>query len=169
MKKIYLIILPLAFLGIISLFFVWNLNYENEDILIVSDIPDFKMTDLSGNKIDRSVFTDNEYKLINVWATWCINCKLEHGFLMYLKRENFKIIGLNYKDNIEKANKWLVQFGNPYKKNIFDQKGELGFELGVAGAPETYLVNKQNKILYKHIGIMNEDIWNQKFLPLINE
>jgi len=169
MKKIYLIILPLAFVGIISLFFVLNLNYENEDILIVSDIPDFKMTDLSGNKIDRSVFTENEYKLINVWATWCINCKLEHGFLMYLKRENFKIIGLNYKDNIEKANKWLVQFGNPYKKNIFDQKGELGFELGVAGAPETYLVNKQNKILYKHIGIMNEDIWNQKFLPLINE
>lgn len=169
MKKIYLIILPLAFVGIISLFFVLNLNYENEDILIVSDIPDFKMTDLSGNKIDRSVFTDNEYKLINVWATWCINCKLEHGFLMYLKRENFKIIGLNYKDNIEKANKWLVQFGNPYKKNIFDQKGELGFELGVAGAPETYLVNKQNKILYKHIGIMNQDIWNQKFLPLINE
>lgn len=169
MKKIYLIILPLAFVGIISLFFVLNLNYENEDILIVSDIPDFKMTDLSGNKIDRSVFTENEYKLINVWATWCINCKLEHGFLMYLKQENFKIIGLNYKDNIEKANKWLVQFGNPYKKNIFDQKGELGFELGVAGAPETYLVNKQNKILYKHIGIMNEDIWNQKFLPLINE
>ena len=169
MKKIYLIILPLAFVGIISLFFVLNLNYENEDILIVSDIPDFKMTDLSGNTIDRSVFTENEYKLINVWATWCINCKLEHGFLMYLKRENFKIIGLNYKDNIEKANKWLVQFGNPYKKNIFDQKGELGFELGVAGAPETYLVNKQNKILYKHIGIMNEDIWNQKFLPLINE
>ena len=169
MKKIYLIILPLAFVGIISLFFVLNLNYKNEDILIVSDIPDFKMTDLSGNKIDRSVFTDNEYKLINVWATWCINCKLEHGFLMYLKQENFKIIGLNYKDNIEKANKWLVQFGNPYKKNIFDQKGELGFELGVAGAPETYLVNKQNKILYKHIGIMNEDIWNQKFLPLINE
>ena len=169
MKKIYLIILPLAFVGIISLFFVLNLNYENEDILIVSDIPDFKMTDLSGNIIDRSVFTDNEYKLINVWATWCINCKLEHGFLMYLKQENFKIIGLNYKDNIEKANKWLVQFGNPYKKNIFDQKGELGFELGVAGAPETYLVNKQNKILYKHIGVMNEDIWNQKFLPLINE
>ena len=161
--------MPLAFVGIISLFFVLNLNYENEDILIVSDIPDFKMTDLSGNKIDRSVFTDNEYKLINVWATWCINCKLEHGFLMYLKRENFKIIGLNYKDNIEKANKWLVQFGNPYKKNIFDQKGELGFELGVAGAPETYLVNKQNKILYKHIGIMNQDIWNQKFLPLLNE
>ena len=169
MKKIYLIALPLAFVGLISAFFIWNLNYETQDTLVVSDIPDFKLTDLNGRKIDRSVFEEDEFKLINVWATWCINCKLEHGFLMSLKNENFNIIGLNYKDNLEKANKWLVQFGNPYKKNIFDQKGELGFELGVAGAPETYLVNKQNKILYKHVGIINEDIWIQKFIPFINE
>ena len=169
MKKIYLIALPLAFVGLISTFFLWNLNYETQGNLTVSDIPDFKLTDLNGRKIDRSVFKEEEYKLINVWATWCINCKLEHGFLMSLKNENFNIIGLNYKDNLEKANKWLVQFGNPYKKNIFDQKGELGFELGVAGAPETYLVNGQNKILYKHLGIINEDIWIQKFIPLINE
>ena len=169
MKKIYLIALPLAFVGLISAFFIWNLNYETQDTLVVSDIPDFKLTDLNGRKIDRSVFEADEYKLINVWATWCINCKLEHGFLMSLKNENFNIIGLNYKDNPEKANKWLVQFGNPYKKNIFDQKGELGFELGVAGAPETYLVNKQNKILYKHVGIINEDVWIQKFIPFINE
>ncbi len=169
MKKIYLIALPLAFVGLISTFFIWNLNYETQDTLVVSDIPDFKLTDLNGRKIDRSVFEEDEFKLINVWATWCINCKLEHGFLMSLKNENFNIIGLNYKDNLEKANKWLVQFGNPYKKNIFDQKGELGFELGVAGAPETYLVNKQNKILYKHVGIINEDIWIQKFIPFINE
>ena len=169
MKKIYLIALPLAFVGLISTFFLWNLNYETQSNLSVSDIPDFKLTDLNGRKIDRSVFKEEEYKLINVWATWCINCKLEHGFLMSLKNENFNIIGLNYKDNLEKANKWLVQFGNPYKKNIFDQKGELGFELGVAGAPETYLVNGQNKILYKHVGIINEDIWIQKFIPLINE
>ena len=169
MKKIYLIALPLAFVGLISAFFIWNLNYETRDTLIVSDIPDFKLTDLNGRKIDQSVFEADEYKLINVWATWCINCKLEHGFLMSLKNENFNIIGLNYKDNLEKANKWLVQFGNPYKQNIFDQKGELGFELGVAGAPETYLVNKQNKILYKHVGIINEDVWIQKFIPFINE
>lgn len=169
MKKIYLIALPLAFVGLISTFFIWNLNYETQDTLVVSDIPDFKLTDLNGRKIDRSVFEEDEFKLINVWATWCINCKLEHGFLMSLKNENFNIVGLNYKDNLEKANKWLVQFGNPYKKNIFDQKGELGFELGVAGAPETYLVNKQNKILYKHVGIINEDIWIQKFIPFINE
>ena len=169
MKKIYLIALPLAFVGLISAFFIWNLNYETRDTLIVSDIPDFKLTDLNGRKIDRSVIEAAEYKLINVWATWCINCKLEHGFLMSLKNENFNIIGLNYKDNLEKANKWLIQFGNPFSNNILDQKGELGFELGVAGAPETYLVNKQNKILYKHIGIMDEKIWNKNFLPLIND
>lgn len=169
MNKNYLILLPLVFVGIISLLFVWNLNSEKKEPLIVSDIPYFNMTDLNGKKIDQSIFKEDEYKLINVWATWCINCKLEHGFLMSLKNQNFKIIGLNYKDNLEKANKWLIQFGNPYNNNIFDQEGELGFELGVAGAPETYLVNKQNKILYKHIGIMDEKIWNKNFLPLIND
>ena len=169
MNKNYLILLPLVFVGIISLLFVWNLNSEKKEPLIVSDIPYFNMTDLNGKKIDQSIFKEDEYKLINVWATWCINCKLEHGFLMSLKNQNFKIIGLNYKDNLEKANKWLIQFGNPFINNILDQKGELGFELGVAGAPETYLVNKQNKILYKHIGIMDEKIWNKNFLPLIND
>ena len=169
MNKNYLILLPLVFVGIISLLFVWNLNSEKKEPLIVSDIPYFNMTDLNGKKIDQSIFKEDEYKLINVWATWCINCKLEHGFLMSLKKQNFKIIGLNYKDNLEKANKWLIRFGNPFSNNILDQKGELGFELGVAGAPETYLVNKQNKILYKHIGIMDEKIWNKNFLPLIND
>ena len=169
MNKNYLILLPLVFVGIISLLFVWNLNSEKKEPLIVSDIPYFNMTDLNGKKIDQSIFKEDEYKLINVWATWCINCKLEHGFLMSLKNQNFKIIGLNYKDNLEKANKWLIRFGNPFSNNILDQKGELGFELGVAGAPETYLVNKQNKILYKHIGIMDEKIWNKNFLPLIND
>ena len=169
MNKNYLILLPLVFVGIISLLFVWNLNSEKKEPLIVSDIPYFNLTDLNGKKTDQSIFKKDEYKLINVWATWCINCKLEHGFLMSLKNQNYKIIGLNYKDNLEKANKWLIQFGNPYNNNIFDQEGELGFELGVAGAPETYLVNKQNKILYKHIGIMDEKIWNKNFLPLIND
>ena len=82
---------------------MWNLNSEKKEPLIVSDIPYFNMTDLNGKKIDQSIFKEDEYKLINVWATWCINCKLEHGFLMSLKNQNFKIIGLNYKDNLEKA------------------------------------------------------------------
>lgn len=169
MNKNYLILLPLAFVVIISLFFIWNLNFEKKEPLIISDIPNFSMTDLNGKQTDRSIFKEDKYKLINVWATWCINCKLEHGFLMSLKNQNYEIIGLNYKDNLDKANRWLIQFGNPFSKNIFDQNGELGFELGVAGAPETYLVNKQNKILYKHIGIMDENVWKKNFLPLIND
>ena len=105
MNKNYLILLPLVFVGIISLLFVWNLNSEKKEPLVVSDIPYFNMTDLNGKKIDQSIFKEDEYKLINVWATWCINCKLEHGFLMSLKNQNFKIIGLNYKDNLEKSKK----------------------------------------------------------------
>ena len=72
MKKNYLILLPLVFVGIISSFFIWNLNYEKSDTLVVSDIPEFQMSDLKGNKIDRSIFKVDEYKLINVWATWCL-------------------------------------------------------------------------------------------------
>ena len=169
MNKTYLISIPLIFIVFISGMFLLNLNFEEKESLIISDIPLFELQTLQKRKIDQSIFEEGEFKLINVWATWCINCKLEHGFLMSLKNQNFKIIGLNYKDNLEKANKWLIQFGNPFSNNILDQKGELGFELGVSGAPETYLVNKQNKILYKHIGIMDEKIWNKNFLPLIND
>ena len=111
MNKNYLILLPLVFVGIISLLFVWNLNSEKKEPLVVSDIPYFNMTDLNGKKIDQSIFKEDEYKLINVWATWCINCKLEHGFLMSLKNQNFKIIGLNYKDNLEKQKNGLFSSG----------------------------------------------------------
>ena len=105
MNKNYLILLPLVFVGIISLLFVWNLNFEKKEPLIVSDIPYFNMTDLNGKKIDQSIFKEDEYKLINVWATWCINCKLEHGFLMSLKNQNFNWVNINRPSDLVFAKK----------------------------------------------------------------
>ena len=169
MNKTYLISIPLIFIVFISGMFLLNLNFEEKESLIVSDIPSFELQTLQKRKIDQSIFEEGEFKLINVWATWCINCKLEHGFLMNLKNQDIKIIGLNYKDDLEKAKKWLIQFGNPYYENVFDPLGNLGFELGVAGAPETYLVSKKNKILVKHIGIMNDKIWLDKFQSFLND
>ena len=106
--------------------------------------------------------------MINVWATWCINCKLEHGFLMQKKEEGWNIIGLNYKDNMEKASRWLSQYGNPYSLNLYDKNGDYGFSLGVSGAPETYLV-KKGKVLQRHIGIMTDKVWDDKFISLIKK
>ena len=98
MNKTYLISIPLIFIVFISGIFLLNLNYEEKESLIVSDIPSFELQTLQKRKIDQSIFEEGELKLINVWATWCINCKLEHGFLMNLKNQEIKIIGLNYKD-----------------------------------------------------------------------
>ena len=81
--------------------------------------------------------------MINVWATWCVNCKLEHGFLMSLQNKGIKIFGLNYKDDKEKALRWLDQFGNPYWKTIYDPRGNFGLEIGVS-----FLVSKVLYLLH---------------------
>ena len=86
---------------------------------------------------------------------------------MSLENKGIKIFGLNYKDNKEKALRWLDQFGNPYWKTIYDPSGDFGLEIGVSGAPETYLIDKKNKIIQKHIGIINEDVWINKFTKLM--
>ena len=153
-------------LFIFSIFFV-NLFEEGEVNFPEKNLPSGEIKTFEGNILDVNFLQKNEFSLLNVWATWCINCKLEHGFLMAKKTEGWNIVGLNYKDDLEKAFKWLDQYGNPYSVNLYDQDGEYGFSLGVSGAPETYLL-KEDKILQKHIGIMSEKVWKDKFIPLIN-
>tara|TARA_B100001057_G_scaffold433437_1_gene462332 strand:+ start:3854 stop:4363 length:510 start_codon:yes stop_codon:yes gene_type:complete len=151
---------------IFSIFFI-NLFEESEVNFPEKNLPSGEIKTFEGNILDVNFLKKNELSLLNVWATWCINCKLEHGFLMAKKTEGWNIVGLNYKDDLEKAFKWLDQYGNPYSVNLYDQDGEYGFSLGVSGAPETYLL-KEDKILQKHIGIMSEKVWKDKFIPLIN-
>ena len=152
-------------LFIFSIFFI-NLFEEKEVNFPERNLPLGEIKTFDGNLLDVSLLKKNEFSLLNVWATWCINCKLEHGFLMAKKTEGWNIVGLNYKDDLEKAFKWFDQYGNPYFVNLYDQDGTYGFNLGVSGAPETYLL-KKDKILQKHIGIMSEKVWKDKFIPLI--
>ena len=167
MNKINLFLFSSLFIGILFLIFIETLLNPNEKTIEVSSFPAFEMNELNEEPINQNSFQEGEYKLINVWATWCVNCKLEHGFLMQKKNEGFQILGLNYKDDINKAIKWLNQFGNPYQINLFDNLGDYGFKLGVSGAPETYLLDKKNLIIQKHIGIMSDEVWKNKFKPLI--
>ena len=97
--------------------------------------------------------------LVNVWATWCPTCKAEHAFLNELAASGIRIIGINYKDDVAKAQDWLAAFGNPYVYNLSDPDGKLGLELGVYGAPETFLVDSQGIIRDKHIGDLNPQVW----------
>lgn len=104
--------------------------------------------------------------LINVWATWCVACRVEHAYLNTLAERGVAIYGLNYKDEREEAKLWLQRLGNPYIFNIFDQQGRLGLNLGVYGAPETYVIDSSGIIRYRHVGVMDEKVWQQKILPL---
>ena len=101
--------------------------------------------------------------LLNVWATWCPSCRAEHGYLVDLASQGVAIVGLNYKDERPAALSWLGRLGDPYVFNIFDPKGELGFDLGVYGAPETFLIDSMGLIKVRHVGALTEEVWEKKF------
>lgn len=104
--------------------------------------------------------------LVNVWASWCPQCYLEHGFIDALANAGIAVVGLNYKDEQVKANGFLRRMGNPYHVVLADEAGNLGFDLGVSGAPETYLVDSKGLILARHAGVLDRLAWDQKFAPL---
>ena len=130
--------------------------------LIDKPVPAFVLpTLLEPGEVDESVFTGH-ITLLNVWATWCPSCRVEHPFLLKLaKEEGVRIVGMDYKDRDEPARQWLKDLGNPYAITFTDQDGTLGVDLGVFGAPETYLVDEQGIIRAKHVGVVNEDVWQE--------
>ncbi len=105
--------------------------------------------------------------LLNVWASWCVSCREEHPLLMALsKRGLMPILGLNYKDKGEDAQRWLKQYGDPYQLSVVDAEGRIGIDYGVYGVPETYLIDAEGVIRYKQTGPVTEAILEQKILPL---
>lgn len=104
--------------------------------------------------------------LLNVWATWCPTCQAEHQFLNQLAAKGVTIVGLVYKDDAAKAQGWLARLGNPYQLVLHDANGRYGIELGVYGAPETYLIDSERQIRYRHVGDVNAKVWQQQLLPL---
>lgn len=107
-------------------------------------------------------FFEHDYQLVNVWASWCGVCKAEHPYLNQLASKGVPIIGVNYRDQKPAAQNYLALGGNPYQQVMFDPKGKLGIELGVVGTPETYVINRNGEIVYKHIGLINQDVWQAR-------
>lgn len=104
--------------------------------------------------------------LLNVWATWCPSCRTEHQYLNTLAQQGIRIAGLNYKDNRQRAVNWLNRQGDPFLLNLFDADGMMGLDLGVYGAPETFLIDGQGIIRYRHAGELNQHIWQDEIKPL---
>ncbi len=107
--------------------------------------------------------------LLNVWASWCVECRHEHGLLLQLATQrNIPIYGLNYKDTRGDALRWLEEMGNPYVASAADTEGKVGIDYGVYGVPETFVVDAAGVIRYKHIGALTEKDMVETILPLLN-
>ncbi len=135
--------------------------------LIGKPFPEFNLPRL---KSDTMVTRDDligEPFLLNVWATWCPTCVSEHPYLGALAESGIRIVGLNYKDENQKALGWLKRLGDPYMLNIVDADGRLGLHLGVYGAPETFLIDKNGIILHRRAGDLNARVWKDEFLPIL--
>ena len=108
--------------------------------------------------------------VLNVWASWCVSCRAEHEVITHLSQQKLAaIIGLNYKDASVDARKWLKQFGDPYTTSLVDLDGRIGIDWGVYGVPETFIVDKDGLIKYKHIGPVTMESLEAELLPLLRE
>lgn len=172
MKRIALFV-PLVVFAVLSLFLLKGLDRDPTELpsaLVGEAFPSFTLPSLSD---EQRLITERDLGsrvvLVNVWATWCFACRIEHPMLNQLAAQGVSIIGLNYKDQNEKALQWLEQKGNPYLFNIVDAQGSLGFDLGVTGAPETYLVDARGIIRYRRVGVVDQRVWDDEINDLYQQ
>jgi len=162
-SKFIPLILILIFIITFVIFYkgLKNPNIYTPNTNLEKEVPSFELKSFENNSIfiSEKIFKDNNYYFMNIWASWCIPCKVEHEFLMKLKsNEKIKLIGLNYKDNFKNASSFLNDLGNPYDVIVSDKDGTASIEWGAYGVPESFLIY-QSKIIKRFIGpINNEDL-----------
>jgi cytochrome c biogenesis protein CcmG/thiol:disulfide interchange protein DsbE len=166
-------VLPLLAVIVLIAFLVIGLTRGDPRALpspyIGKPAPEFELPTLK----DASVTVGSEdfrgqLILVNVWATWCVQCRVEHQFLMDLAASGtIPIYGINWRDTRPEALRWLQQLGDPYIASGFDVDGVVGIDWGVYGAPESFLVSADGVVLYKQLGPLSQDIWEREFVPLM--
>ena len=139
--------------------------------LINKPAPAFKLPVLSDP--DKSISSQDlrgKVWVLNVWASWCVACRVEHPvFVEFAKTGAVPIYGLNYKDKRDDALRWLANFGNPYQQSLSDTEGLVGIDFGVYGVPETFVIDKAGVIRLKHIGPVTPEVLKGTILPLIKK
>ncbi len=161
-KKLSIILIFSLIIFILSVFFISlgkNKIYDTKD-LIGKDIGTFQLTSWNDNqKINEEFLKKNKFTLINFFASWCAPCRAEHKYLIKLSEnsKNLKILGINFKDEKTKAEKWLKDSGNPYYFIAKDSNGKISIKFGIYGIPESILVDENLNILKKFIGPLNKE------------
>lgn len=172
MKARFLV--PLLLFGIIAIFLALGLKLDPRAVpspLIGKPAPAFILPSLDD---PQKMVSNEDFRgqtwVFNVWATWCVSCRAEHETLMNLRQQiDVPIVGLDWKDETEAAQQWLRALGNPYAAIAFDATGRTAIDWGVYGAPETYVIDQQGIIRYKHTGPLTDEALKDKILPLIKE
>lgn len=170
----FILLLPLIVFVSLAFFF-WRGLSLNPTMLpsaeIGRSVPNFKLPLLNKPEtLFDSKTLQGKVVLLNVWASWCEACASEHQFLLDLAHDGVLIYGLNYKDNALKARNWLNELGgSPYQAVFMDEDGKVAIDLGVYGAPETFLLDRSGAIRYRYPGILDENVWEKEFLPRIKE
>ena len=140
-----------------------NSNIYSPKLNNLKNIPIFKAKDFNSNLFvdSKKIFEEDKFYIVNIWASWCVPCREEHSLLMELsKNKSVKLIGLNYRDNLKNAKEFINKLGNPYSQILVDDKGTLGIEFGAYGVPETFLIDKNKRIIKKFVGPINQEILN---------
>jgi len=167
-------LLPLTiFLGI-TVLFIYGLQNDPRYIpspLINQSAPEFNLPTLHEPELNIKMDTlKGKVSLLNVWASWCAACRIEHPILNNAVRNyDIKLYGLNYKDSRSEALIWLKDLGNPYIESAYDKDGVVGIDYGVYGVPETFIIDKQGIIRYNHIGPINKEQFDDIIMPMIKE
>ncbi len=165
-------IIPLAVFIVLVVFLAIGLGRDPREVpspLINKPAPGFQLAQL---KDPAKSFSTGEMRgkvwLLNVWASWCLACREEHRLLLELSRSgSVPIYGFNYKDRREDAMLWLNELGDPYVLSVSDFDGRIAIDYGVYGAPETFLIDRDGVIRFKHVGPLTRDLWQKKVQPLI--
>lgn len=174
-KTLPLAIAILGIFSVVTFFFVGGLGKNPRDlpsVLVGKSLPEFVLSNLDGSATYSNTDLPDGAFLLNVWGSWCPACHVEHPYLMQLGK-NIPIVGLNWpadnRTEAEDGQAMLARAGDPYSLIIMDSKGTMTTDLGVYGAPETFLVRADGTILHRYAGPLDERVWRERFLPLLGQ
>lgn len=180
MRKRILYILPMVVFLVLAVYFAIGLTKDPKILpsaLIDKPVPDFTLpaidngtSDGYGKGFASSDLAKGGVSVVNVFASWCIPCRAEHAFITRLAEMKIaKVYGLNYKNEPKDALAWLKELGDPYFAIGADLKGRVGIDWGVYGVPETFIIDGQGKIRYKHVGPLNQESLEKTIIPVIRK
>ncbi len=166
---------PLVIFAALAVALYVGLGLKPRDIpsaLIDKPVPAFDLPAVKGRALGLKTadLNNGEVALVNIFASWCGPCRVEHPLWMDIQAVGeVPLHGINYKDDPDNAEKWLDRFGDPYTRTGADRNGRVGIDWGVYGVPETFVVDRQGRIRYKHVGVMRREVLDQQILPLVRK